>query len=161
MHIIKDQRASPRDRQQVDLRTTEDDTLSPRLSVDDIDLLLISPGAGKQALSPSQTMSTVHPAPAGMEFLKKPKSKQAHGTAPRYTLDNGIHSGELADQSQGECECQEDFYDDEDVDDSVREDMDKLEDSFPGVSDRFRLVNRIGEGINFLNYFFPYERSFR
>lgn len=82
-----------------------------------------------------------------MGFIKKPKSKQAHGTAPKYTLDNGIRGDELADQSHGECECEEDFYDDEDVDDSVREDMDKLEDSFPGVSDRFRLVNRIGEGM--------------
>lgn len=34
----------------------------------------------------------------------------------------------------------------EEVDESVREDMDKLEDTFPGISDRFRLVNRIGEG---------------
>jgi cell division control protein 7 len=34
----------------------------------------------------------------------------------------------------------------EEVDDSVREDMKKLEDTFPGISDRFRLVNRIGEG---------------
>lgn len=38
----------------------------------------------------------------------------------------------------------------EEVDESVREDMDKLEDTFPGISDRFRLVNRIGEGTDCL-----------
>lgn len=38
-------------------------------------------------------------------------------------------------------------YEEEEVEESVREDMDKLEDTFPGISDRFRLVNRIGEGI--------------
>jgi cell division control protein 7 len=34
----------------------------------------------------------------------------------------------------------------EEVDEVVKEDMKKLEDTFPGISDRFRLVNRIGEG---------------
>lgn len=38
-------------------------------------------------------------------------------------------------------------FEEEEVDESVREDMNKLEDTFPGISDRFRLVNRIGEGI--------------
>lgn len=32
------------------------------------------------------------------------------------------------------------------IDESVKEDMRKLEDTFPGVSERFRLINRIGEG---------------
>ncbi|KAL4805257.1 kinase-like domain-containing protein [Aspergillus unguis] len=34
----------------------------------------------------------------------------------------------------------------EEVDEVVKEDMRKLEDSFPGIAGRFRLVNRIGEG---------------
>lgn len=34
----------------------------------------------------------------------------------------------------------------EEVDEIVKEDMGKLEESFPGISGRFRLVNRIGEG---------------
>lgn len=38
-------------------------------------------------------------------------------------------------------------YEEEEVEESVREDMNQLEDTFPGISDRFRLVNRIGEGI--------------
>ena len=32
------------------------------------------------------------------------------------------------------------------VDESVAEDMQKLEDTFRGISKRFRLINRIGEG---------------
>ena len=35
----------------------------------------------------------------------------------------------------------------EEIDEVVMEDMRKLEDTFPGISDRFRLVNRIGEGM--------------
>ena len=33
------------------------------------------------------------------------------------------------------------------VEDSVAEEMEKLEQSFKGISARFRLVNRIGEGM--------------
>jgi cell division control protein 7 len=35
---------------------------------------------------------------------------------------------------------------DQEVDDSVLEDMRKLEESFTGISQRYRLLNRIGEG---------------
>lgn len=34
----------------------------------------------------------------------------------------------------------------EDVDPAVQEDMDKFEATFKGIKDRFRLINRIGEG---------------
>jgi hypothetical protein len=37
---------------------------------------------------------------------------------------------------------------DQEVDDSVLEDMRKLEESFTGISQRYRLLNRIGEGMN-------------
>jgi len=50
---------------------------------------------------------------------------------------------------------QESDYEEEEVDESVREDMAKLEDTFPGISDRFRLVNRIGEGISSCNCLSP------
>jgi cell division control protein 7 len=33
------------------------------------------------------------------------------------------------------------------VDASVQEDMDRLQDTFKGIRDRFRLINRIGEGL--------------
>jgi cell division control protein 7 len=33
------------------------------------------------------------------------------------------------------------------VDDGVLEDMERLQDTFKGIKDRFRLINRIGEGL--------------
>lgn len=43
--------------------------------------------------------------------------------------------------------------DDEPVDPSVKEDMKKLEDTFTGISKRFRLINRIGEGTYAIDHF--------
>ena len=48
----------------------------------------------------------------------------------------------VAEDSYDECELE----DDEDVDESVAEDMRKLEESFRGISQKYRLINRIGEG---------------
>ena len=36
---------------------------------------------------------------------------------------------------------------DEEVEDSVQEDMARFEDTFVGINKRFRLINRIGEGM--------------
>jgi cell division control protein 7 len=41
----------------------------------------------------------------------------------------------------------EDPIEEEEVDEIVKEDMKRLEDTFPGISSQFRLVNRIGEGM--------------
>jgi hypothetical protein len=50
------------------------------------------------------------------------------------------------DGLEGE-EASDEYEDDEDdIDDSVAEDMKKLEDSFKGISQKYRLINRIGEG---------------
>jgi cell division control protein 7 len=40
----------------------------------------------------------------------------------------------------------EEDVDVESIDESVKEYMQKLEDTFPGISERFRMLNRIGEG---------------
>jgi hypothetical protein len=40
----------------------------------------------------------------------------------------------------------------DDIDESVIEDMRKLEESFKGISQKYRLINRIGEGASFLFY---------
>lgn len=37
------------------------------------------------------------------------------------------------------------------VESSVQEDMNKFEETFKGIKDRFRLINRIGEGISCLS----------
>jgi cell division control protein 7 len=60
------------------------------------------------------------------------------------------------EESRGEVEESEDVDADEYsemsdgsdvvVEPSVQEDMDKFQDTFKGIKDRFRLINRIGEG---------------
>lgn len=80
-------------------------------------------------------MSGLRAAPGVFE-LKRSNSFQEH----KYSLG---HDDETVSQSDAH---QESDYEEE-VDESVREDMRKLEDSFPGISAQFRLVNRIGEGM--------------
>jgi hypothetical protein len=56
---------------------------------------------------------------------------------------------QLVEDDEDDPEEEEDFdeYEDgDDVDDSVAEDMKKLEESFKGISQKYRLINRIGEG---------------
>ena len=64
---------------------------------------------------------------------------------------------EVMDESRGDLEEEDDqqedegsdiYSDDSDavVDAAVQEDMDKFQETFKGIKDRFRLINRIGEG---------------
>jgi cell division control protein 7 len=69
------------------------------------------------------------------------------GTAQEMTAWKNQFGVDRAPRSRTPKPQQSD-YEEEEVDESVREDMTKLEDTFPGISDRFRLVNRIGEGIS-------------
>jgi len=88
---------------------------------------------------------SAHPAPAGIFELQRTDSlTHTRATGPNYVVedDDAATDSDVDNQLQEQC----DFEDEEDIDDSVKEDMRKLEDSFPGISDRFRLVNRIGEG---------------
>ena len=98
---------------------------------------------------------SAHPAPAGVFELQRTDSlTQSRATGPNYVVED-----DAATDSDVENRLQEqsDFEDDEDIDDSVKEDMRKLEDSFPGISDRFRLVNRIGEGNLLLHLLSPFQ----
>ncbi|KAL2816338.1 kinase-like domain-containing protein [Aspergillus granulosus] len=91
-------------------------------------------------------MSMLHTA-----STRVPDSQRIGATAPtvKYTLDVGLaenrdyrregHPGEHDEEA-------EDPIEDEEVDEVVKEDMKRLEDTFPGISNQFRLVNRIGEG---------------
>jgi cell division control protein 7 len=90
-------------------------------------------------------MSALHA--ASDRFALRPDSSVQNLVAWKneYTLE-GDDVG--ASQSKDPQETQELEYEEEEVDETVREDMAKLEDTFPGISDRFRLVNRIGEGIS-------------
>ncbi|KAE8395399.1 hypothetical protein ETB97_003108 [Aspergillus alliaceus] len=90
-------------------------------------------------------MSTLHTAPTGIFELQKHEIlKSSRATARHeYAREDGTATDSDASVEDYEEEAPQD---EEDVDDSVKEDMKKLEDTFPGISDRFRLVNRIGEG---------------
>ena len=71
--------------------------------------------------------------------------------------DDQEPSEQVRESSQTEEERSEDDWDASDssesqgnVDDAVLEDLQKFEDTFDGISDRFRLIKRIGEGTSFL-----------
>ncbi|KAJ5469459.1 Cell cycle serine/threonine-protein kinase hsk1 [Penicillium diatomitis] len=95
-------------------------------------------------------MTTLRGAPAGVFELKRSSSGQEyHANEDRYTLgkddprtndDTSLVESEL-DEDDGQEDEEE-----EEVDETVREDMMKLKDTFPEIADRFRLINRIGEG---------------
>lgn len=96
-------------------------------------------------------MSTFHAVPADNFGAQHPVAAKP---GPKYTGEDSAatDSDVSIEQTQEEIGYEEDdLHDNEDIDDSVKEDMRKLEDTFPGISDRFRLVNRIGEGMVRLN----------
>jgi cell division control protein 7 len=73
---------------------------------------------------------------------------------------------EVMDESRGDMEEEDGQQEDEDSDDysdnsdgivdaTVQEDMEKFQETFKGIKDRFRLINRIGEG-NSLSFGFMY-----
>lgn len=60
--------------------------------------------------------------------------------------DDGANSDESRDPLE-ESGCTHDGSDEEEVvEESVAEDMDRFEESFEGITKRYRLINRIGEG---------------
>lgn len=75
-------------------------------------------------------------------------------SADEGTHDQMIEDDEMGWAQQGEMET--DAYSEwseeseEEVDPAVQEDMDKFVATFKGIKDRFRLINRIGEGKFFL-----------
>lgn len=89
-----------------------------------------------------------HAAPTGTFELQRTDSlKQPR--APNFVVDDddaATDSDVSENLPQAQSDLEDDTQDDEDIDDTVKEDMKKLEATFPGVSERFRLVNRIGEG---------------
>lgn len=95
-------------------------------------------------------MST-HAARAGIFELQRADSlKQQSRTAGANCVveeDDAATDSDIENCPQEQSDLEDDALEDnEDIDDSVKVDMKKLEGSFPGISERFRLVNRIGEG---------------
>ena len=91
-------------------------------------------------------MTTLRGAPAGVFELKRSSSGQAlHAGTPQYTIAKD-DSRTNDDTSPAESELDGEEEEEEEVDETVREDMIKLKNTFPEIADRFRLINRIGEG---------------
>ncbi|KAE8348196.1 kinase-like domain-containing protein [Aspergillus coremiiformis] len=90
-------------------------------------------------------MSALQTAPTGIfELQRNSLSKSSCAIARhKYTREDGTATS--SDASAGGHE-EANFQDEENIDESVKEDMKKLEDTFPGIAYRFRLLNRIGEG---------------
>ena len=88
-------------------------------------------------------MSALRGTPAGVFELRRSSSFRG----PQSITQDYVSEKNFEKTPNGEGSPTETDYEEEEVDESVREDMNKLEDTFPGISDRFRLVNRIGEGI--------------
>jgi cell division control protein 7 len=62
--------------------------------------------------------------------------------SPEDVEASDVEVGEVGSGS----EMSEDMPSNEDIDDAVADDMERFEASFEGISDRYRLINRIGEG---------------
>ncbi len=90
------------------------------------------------------TETMVQTALSSHQIHAKPSSKIYHYSAmevpqPIQLLED--------DKDDLEEEAFDEYEEDEDdIDDSVAEDMKKLEESFKGISQKYRLINRIGEG---------------
>jgi cell division control protein 7 len=103
-------------------------------------------------------MATIRPRNAKAPF--EIHNDEVDGDESMYEQDQAM------DESRGDMEeenyQQSDDYSDSDesdvvVDASVQEDMKKFQETFKGIRDRFRLINRIGEGnsllTNYLNIY--------
>lgn len=85
-------------------------------------------------------MSALHTVPGQFELQRTSSFQEPETLKHKYALgeeDNTASQSNIPHESDYE----------EEVDESVRDDMAKLEDTFPGISVRFRLVNKIGEGM--------------
>jgi cell division control protein 7 len=81
----------------------------------------------------------------------------------RRETNNCHHDGQYAmlenegdDQDQDEEQDRYSEASDESdgvVDEGVLEDMERLQDTFKGIKDRFRLINRIGEGLYYVTFY--------
>jgi cell division control protein 7 len=67
---------------------------------------------------------------------------------PDESLEEQEEMGESRAEMEEDDAQNSDFSDDSEgaVDPSVAEDMEKFQETFKGIRDRFRLINRIGEG---------------
>lgn len=90
----------------------------------------------------AQEVFSVHENPTNeLEIVRK----------PRHMIDTQqiqiVEDKEEESESESESDQYNDGESDDEADESVIEDMRKLEENFKGISRKYRLINRIGEGI--------------
>ncbi|ERF70954.1 hypothetical protein EPUS_06739 [Endocarpon pusillum Z07020] len=76
-------------------------------------------------------------------------SRGARNTADNHRI-HIVEDEEEDEENLSEEDEDEDGESEDEVDESVIEDMRKLEESFRGISRKYRLINRIGEGENWV-----------
>lgn len=93
-------------------------------------------------------MSALHTtATSAVDFPRETNAyNQVYAGSPRYVVGKYEDCDDREDQLRGD-DFDEDSQGEEEADKTVKEDMKKLESSFRGISERYKLVNRIGEGI--------------
>lgn len=91
-------------------------------------------------------MATIHPSHAKQPFeihhdaaVDEPMSDEDQ---PMDEDDVSLHEQDVEEDGYSETSEESDGV----VDMTVQEDMDKFQETFKGIKDRFRLINRIGEG---------------
>lgn len=96
-------------------------------------------------------MSVVEDYARPAQFGINDEDPEIDDSADEETHDQMIEDEEMGWAQQAELE-ETDAYSEwseeseEEVDPAVQEDMDKFVATFKGIKDRFRLINRIGEG---------------
>lgn len=83
----------------------------------------------------------------GAPSVHESGTRQIDRPRKRRAMKDDSHIPIVEDDEDEDQSAQiEDSDSDDEVDESVVEDMRKLEESFKGISQRYRLINRIGEG---------------
>lgn len=121
-------------------------------------------GTTKSITPASDTTTATAPAPASAPFSvlgKRSRHEMAHTAIEIHEDEQDFDmSRRMApkddeylqlseDEDSNDASVSDDSGDsDDDIDETVIEDMRKLEESFKGISQKYRLINRIGEGMH-------------
>lgn len=85
--------------------------------------------------------------PDAFDIHRDDPARRSHTQRLQSMLAEGTPTDSDTSRDVAETEGQDEALEEE-IDESVKEDMRKLEETFTGISERYRLINRIGEGEN-------------
>ena len=162
----KNERRSTRNAtlEEVELRSSGKSTCSNPLTVEKLKSRSVSSKEGAVA----EAIQHKHAMTLGAFTIHEDQSLKFHRCGNEDAMDNdqSLHlvddddddNEDEDDEEEGEREGGEDITSDEydesedEVDESVLEDMRRLEESFKGISQKYRLINRIGEGLHLVGF---------